>query len=111
MTSLVNPNATQSTNYGGILSEILGAYTQVSLARVNSQSEKYKAAADIQRSTLSAPQSTGGMLDALGIGNAVVPGTNANGVARSGGVNVVKVVAIGVAGVAGFLLIKKMLKR
>lgn len=110
MDTLTNPAATQGTDYGGILSNILGAYTQVSLARVNAESEKYKAAGAIQQQALNAPQSTGGLLDALSIGNAV-PGTNANGVARVPGVNVVKLAALGVAGVAGFFLIKKLMKR
>lgn len=110
MTTLVNPAATQGPDYGGILSDILGAYTQVSVARINNESEKYKAAASIQQQTLNAPQSTGGMLDALGIGNAVVPGTNANGVAQSGGVNIARLVALGVAGVAGFFILKKLVK-
>lgn len=108
-TGLVNPAATQGADYGGILSNILGAYTQISLARVNRETAKYNAAATIQQQTFNPPQA-GTMLEALGIGNATIPGTNANGVARSGGSGVGQLLVLGVAGVAGFFLIKKLAK-
>jgi hypothetical protein len=109
-TTLTNPAATQGIDFGGILSNVLGAYTEVSKARIERDTAKYSAAAAIQAQTFNPPQANG-MLEALGIGNARVPGTNASGVATSGGgLNLPMLGLIGVGAVAGFYVIKKLVK-
>lgn len=105
-TSLVNPAATGGTDFGGILSNILSAYTQVSVARVEKETAKYNAAAAIQQQSFNAPQANG-FLESFGIGNAVMPGTNSRGVATTSS-NLPQLMLLGVAGIAGFFVIKKM---
>lgn len=109
-TTLTNPAATQGMDFGGLLSQVLSTYTEISKARIEKDTVKYAAAAQMQQQTFNPPQSTGGMLDALGIGNARVPGTNSNGVASSGGLNLPMVGVLGVAAVAGFFVLKKVIK-
>lgn len=108
-TTLTNPAATQGFDFGGILSQTLSAYTEISKIRAQTETAKYNAAASIQAQTLNAPQANG-MLEALGIGNAKVPGTNASGVATTGGINLPMIGLLGVGAVAGFFVIKKLVK-
>ena len=84
MTELVNPAASQGINFGEILSQTLGAYQAVSLARIEKDTARYNAAGASQASALHSPQGYT-MLESLGIGNSVQSsGSSVNPAARPG---------------------------
>lgn len=112
MTDLVNPAATGGIDFGNILAQTLGAYTQVSMARIERDTARYNNAPATQQAALHNAEAPS-MLNAFSTGNAVNPGTNANGVATNNSImaRVPPIVLYVGLSAAGLFLLSKAWKK